>query len=219
VFDSTMAATNGSLVERYCRLSTCVVSDAMDQLGIRRGGCVGILPLEPSTRIAGPAFTVRFVPKAGVPAPLPEYMDKPRPGDVVVIANSGRLDCSGWGDLRSLAAQQRGLAGTVVDGAYRDVEEQRSIGYPVFGRSAIMANTTGVVALAAVNEPVEIAGVPVRPGDFILADASGVLVIPAADVDRVLEAAERHAAVEERIVAAIRGGMSFEQARRAHLPR
>lgn len=204
-------------IARYLKLSTCQVSDAMDKLGVRRGGAIGIVPLEPGHRIAGPAFTVAFAPKDEVSAKLPEYLTQAEPGDVVVIANRGRLDCSVWGGLRSATAKERGCIGTVADGCYRDVEEHRRAGYPVFGRGATMMSSRPVVSLASIDEPIDFAGVRVFREDLVVADDSGVLIVPAADADRVLEAAEQQAAAERAVEEAVRGGERLEDARRKYL--
>jgi 4-hydroxy-4-methyl-2-oxoglutarate aldolase len=201
------------MVERFRRLDTEQVSDAMDELGLRRGGCPGIFPVNPSHKVVGPAYTLRFRSVAEVPEPLPEYLGMPAAGDVLVIANGGRLDCSVWGGQRTLAATGRGIAGSVLDGAYRDVRATFESPYPVFGRQGTMMRTKGVVSLAERQVPVLMSGVLVRPGDIVVGDWSGVMIVPAESAVAVLEATEALARIEAVQEEALRQGATWEEAR------
>lgn len=125
-----------------------------------------------------------------------------------------RMDCSVWGGLRAAAAMARGVAGTVADGCYRGVDEQLRVRFPVWGRGRTMMNNHPYVSLAGVNVPVDIVGVRVMPGDLVVADDSGVLFIPSADVERVLDAADRQSARERVMVDALSKGETLEGARR-----
>jgi len=195
-------------------LSTGQLSDVMDTLGIRRGGAIGIVPLEHGHRVAGRAFTVQYLPKDEVSAALPDYIAQASPGDLFVISNRGRLDCSVWGGLRTTSAMARGVVGAVTDGCYRDVDEHLRVRFPVWGRGRTMMNNHPYVRLAGINVPVEIAGVRVMPGDLVVADDSGVLFIPSADVERVLDEAEAIAERERGMVDSLAKGVTLEEARR-----
>jgi regulator of RNase E activity RraA len=115
-------------------------------------------------------------------------IDAANPGDVIVIANGGRIDVSSWGGILTLAARRRGIGGVVIDGACRDLAESEELGFPVFGRAVVPVSARGRIVQLAMNEPIRFAGVTVSPGDAVLADRNGVVFIPAAELDRVLAA-------------------------------
>ncbi|MFD0743529.1 RraA family protein [Phytohabitans flavus] len=127
-------------------------------------------------------------------------------GDVIVIANDGRTDVSCWGGILTTAALRHGVAGVVVDGACRDIGESAAAGLPVFGRAAVPVSARGRIVQVAAAEPVDIAGVTVHEGDWVIADANGVVFVPAAHTGAVLDLAERIVAREARMVAAVQAG-------------
>jgi regulator of RNase E activity RraA len=131
------------------------------------------------------------------------------PGSVLVIDNSGRIDTSCFGDLQSLASKIRGLSGAVIDGACRDADQIRDVGFPVFTRGVVPMTARGRIQQEAYNVMVQIGGVQCRPGDWIIADGSGVVVIPAENIEEVLVAAEDIVAREEAMAAAVRDGRSI----------
>lgn len=198
-----------SLIERYRAVSSCLVSDSLGELGLSQGGLDGIVTLELGAKMVGPAFTVTCLPASESEHARIEYLGDIPSGSVVTIANSGRTDCSVWGGQRTLAARQRGAVGTVVDGAYRDIPEHIAMGYPVFARGRTVVGSRGFANPVASQGTVELAGVSISPGDLVLGDASGVVVVPAARVHEVLELAERDAADEQRIAAEVEAGRDY----------
>ncbi len=198
------------LISRLRRLDACVVSDALDALG-RTGVVDGIAPVWEGASVAGRAYPVQL--KAG-PAPAgspPVHLGARAiagagPDDVIVMANEGRVEMGAWGGLLSVAARERGVAGTIVDGASRDVDEARMLAYPVFARRAAVRTARGRIHETDSYTPVIFAGVPVRPGDYVIADGSGVVVLAAADAARVVERAESLVAKEARMQSALRAG-------------
>jgi regulator of RNase E activity RraA len=128
------------------------------------------------------------------------------PGDILVLSHRSREDCAGWGGILSRAAKVRGIAGTLVDGAVRDVDESREIGYPVFARGVTPATARGRIVEEGWNIPVDIGGVEVHPGDYVIADGSGVVFVPKARIEEVLLAAEEIAAKERAMAAAVESG-------------
>jgi regulator of RNase E activity RraA len=197
---------------RLGRLDACAVSDALDRLGLR-GAVTGISPLvPPSGPLAGPVITVRVGPRPD---------DRPRPhlganaiagaasGDVIVVDHRGRLDVSAWGGLLSLAARQRGVAGVIVDGACRDVDEARAMAFPLFARAAVPVTARGRIVEESCREPVTIGGVPVASGDWVIADSSGVVFVPRDRADEVVGLAEQIAAREAAMADAVRTGESI----------
>jgi regulator of RNase E activity RraA len=197
-----------STTERLARLDSCAVSDALDRLGLS-GAVSGIRPLTGSHRIAGRVVTVKLVAASG--QAMKQHLataaiEASGPGDVLVIEHRTGDDCAGWGGILSLAARARRIEGTVVDGAVRDVDESREIGYPVFARGAVPKTARGRVVEESWNIPIDVSGVTVHPGDFVIADGSGVVFVAKSRVDEVLAAAEEIAARERAMAAAVESG-------------
>ncbi len=138
-------------------------------------------------------------------------MDAAGPGEVIVIANEGRVDCAGWGGLLSLAASLRGIEGVIIDGACRDVPEAVELELPVFGRAPVAVTARGRVVEKAWNQPVTVLGIIVRPGDLVIADASGVAFVPQASEADVVAAAEQIAARETAMARALRQGAPISE--------
>lgn len=196
------------LLERLAALDVCAVSDALDALGLD-GAALGLGPMWAGARLVGRARTVRVGPATGSGRHIAtETIADARPGDVVVIAGGGRTDVSCWGDILAMAAQQRRIAGVVVDGAVRDVDALRRQTFPAFARAAVMRTARGRISQVGADEPVDVAGVTVRPADLVIADGSGVVFVPADRAEEVLERAERLLAREQRILAGIADGES-----------
>jgi regulator of RNase E activity RraA len=200
-------------VQRASKLDTTALSDALDRLGIP-GQCLGIKPLDHRFRLAGRAYTLLYGP-AGVPAgTVGDFIDEVPEGSVIVIDNGGRENATVWGDILTMVAHRRKVAGTVIDGACRDTHLAREIGYPLFSRSYSMRTGKDRVQLEAVNGVVNIGDARVLAGDILRGDADGVVAIPKAHENEVLAVAEEIDATEEKIRSAVLGGMSLTEARR-----
>jgi len=200
-------------IERLARLDACAVSDALDKLG-ESGAVTGITPLTGPAKIAGRVVTVRLVATDGTPPKRhlgAAAVDFAKPGDVIVVEHRERDDCAGWGGILSTAARARGIEGTIIDGLARDIDESREAGYPVFARGATPRTARGRIVEHDWNVPVTIGGVTVTPGDCVIADGSGVVFIATARLDDVLAAADRIAARERAMAAAIRRGKPVSQ--------
>ncbi len=198
------------LLTRLGKLDSCVVSDALDRLGLK-GAVLGIRPLWPCPRIVGRCVTVKIKP-AGLEKPK-QHLCTPAiaaatPADVIVVDNGGRTDVAAWGGLLSLAAQTKKVRGVIVDGAARDVDESRDLHFPVYGRAAVQVTARGRVMQESYNEEIEFAGVQVHPGDLVIADGSGVVFIPRAKEQEVITQAEALAERETKMADAIRSGRS-----------
>lgn len=183
---------------RLSKLDTPAISDALDRLGVE-GQVVGILPLDRSFELVGRAFTVRMLPRGLSGKSVEDYIDDVPAGQVVVIDNQGRIDGTVWGDILTSVADRDGVAGTVIDGVCRDVGRALELGYPIYARSNTMRTGKDRVSAEAYNEPVQLAGIRVEPGDWLRGDADGVVVIPQQVLDDVLAAAEEIALAEDRI--------------------
>lgn len=196
------------LVQRLARLDACAVSDAMDAAGVT-SAVLGIRALSTDQRIAGRAVTVRLGPDIGLKSKrhlCTAAVEASGPGSVIVIANDGRTDVSGWGGILSLAAKQNGVEGVIVDGACRDLDESREMGLPVYARASVAVTARGRVVEEDWNVPITVAERTVTPGDYVIADASGVVFVPAEIAPSILTAAERIAARERLMAADVRAG-------------
>ena len=202
-------------VQRASKLDTTALSDALDRLGIP-GQCLGIKPLDSKFRVSGRAFTLLYGP-AGVPAgTVGDFIDDVPEGNVIVIDNGGRENATVWGDILTMVAHRRNIAGTVIDGACRDTNLSREIGYPIFSCSYSMRTGKDRVQLEATNGPINVGDARVLPGDILRGDADGVVVVPKTDEDRVLAVAEEIDATEEKIRQAVLEGMRLMDARKRY---
>jgi 4-hydroxy-4-methyl-2-oxoglutarate aldolase len=200
-------------VARAARLDTATLSDALDKLGIV-GQCHRIKPRSAGFRMAGRAWTLLYGP-AGKPAgTVGDYIDDVPPGSVIVLDNGGRDNATVWGDILTEIAHRRGIAGTVIDGICRDVALCLDLGYPVFSKDHWMRTGKDRVQVEATGVPVNIGDARVAPGDIVRGDADGVIVIPKAHEDAVLDTAEAIEKAEDAIRQAVRGGMRLDEARR-----
>ncbi|WP_105969970.1 RraA family protein [Streptomyces geranii] len=211
---STGAEPETGLLHRLRALPTAAVSDALDRAGIP-GAVHGLTPLANGFRAVGPAFTVRYAPldDATSGGTVGDFLDDVPPGAVIVIDNGGRTDVTVWGGIMTEFAAVRGISGTVIDGVCRDVSASLTHTYPLFTRGRFMRTGKDRVRLAAVDEPVTLSGIDIRPGTLVCADADGVVAVPAAHAERIAESAERIERVEADIVAAVRAGSTLRSAR------
>jgi len=210
------------VVQAYLRLSTCNVSDALDRLHLH-GALRGILPLWPGCRkIGGRAMTLKLVasgPVSAVHGTL-RAITESSPGTILVVDHAGSLDVNSWGGIAAFTAAQRGLAGAVIDGVTRDVDEMKAIGFSAYGRGIIPQSIRGRAAFGGHGIEVRCAGVTVRAGDLVLADDNGVVVVPQARLDEVLAAAQAGLADEEKIREWIAAGVDpVEAHERVHYDR
>lgn len=204
-------------VKRLRRLDVCAVSDAMDKLGLP-GGVSGLAQQSTTRRIAGRVVTFRLVPKADAPvvAGPPRHLgttaiEAAQPGDVIVVEQRTGIDAGSWGGILSLGAKVRQVAGVIADGPVRDIDEARVYDFPVFCRSLTARTARGRVAEAQTNGVITVGDVRVAAGDYVIADASGVVFIAAPDIERLLDAAEGIAAREAAMAKALLAGTPIGQ--------
>jgi regulator of RNase E activity RraA len=202
-------------VGRLARHSTSTLSDALDRLGIP-GQALGLSPLDRSFRMAGRAYTVRTIPVAGSAGTVGEYIDDVPPGSVVVLDNGGRVDGTVWGDILTITAHRNRLAGTVIHGVCRDATRSLELSYPIFSRGVTMRTGRGRVQADGYNVTVSLGDVRVEPGDLLVGDGDGVVVIPAGREGDVLDIAGEIAEAEDRIREEIAGGSRLDEARKRH---
>ena len=199
-----------AIIERLAKLDCCAVSDALDSLNLK-GATWGVRPQWPCQKIAGRAVTMKIKP-AGLQQPTQHLGTAPieaaQPGDIIVVDNGGKLEFSCWGGLLALSAKLKGVSGVVIDGASRDIDEARDLEFPVYARGVVPMTARGRVMQESYNQEIQFAGVQCHPGDLVLADGSGVIIIPKEKENEVVTAAEEIYAKEQEMAAGIRKGYS-----------
>ncbi len=201
------------LIAAIKKMDTASISDAMDKLGIPCG-LLGIQAVIRGNKICGEAFTVHYIPCGVEKGTVGDFIDDVEPGQVVVIDNGGRTYCTVWGDIMTFTAKAKGIEGTLIDGVCRDVNGIEELGYGIYTKGTYMVTGKERVTVDAVNVPVAVSGVQVRPGDIILGDDSGALVIPKERAEEVLNIAQHIEKVEQQIIAEVKKGSSLKDARK-----
>jgi 3-hexulose-6-phosphate synthase/6-phospho-3-hexuloisomerase len=191
--------TEQDIIEVLKKVSAANLSDAL-----HRGGVLpGIVPISPDLRMCGPVLTVRTAP--GDWAKPVEAIDAAKPGDVIVI-DAGGVGPAVWGELATYSALNRQAAGVVIDGAIRDTPEIRKLRFPAFSR-LVMPNAGEPRGFGEIGVPIKISTMTVKPGDWILGDADGVVLLPkeraAEYANRAMDVLEKENRIREEI---IRGG-------------
>jgi regulator of RNase E activity RraA len=204
--------TTSAAIERLAGLDVCLVSDALDRLDLP-GAVSGMLPVWAGARTAGVVVTMSVGAANGRRADRhlgAAALEHSGPGSVIVIERRDvpPVLASSWGGLLSLAAVKRDVAGVIVDGPCRDTDEIRSLGLPVFSRGVVPFTARRRVIEEAFGESISIAAVRVAPGDFVVADGSGVAFIASAHLDEVLRVAEELSSREAKMAADLERGLA-----------
>lgn len=163
----------------------------------------GIKPLSSRMKICGPAITVSSPPRDNIM--LHEAIIAARHGDVLVVEVSGEYEAGYWGDIMTHAAVQKGIQGLVIDGCARDGNDIREMGFPVFSRGLCIQGT-GKSGGGTINHPIQIGEVPIYPGDLVVGDGDGVVVIPQTEISLVLRMAQKREEDEKRVREQIQQG-------------
>jgi 4-hydroxy-4-methyl-2-oxoglutarate aldolase len=182
---------------------TCAVSDCMGRFGAMTAD---LRPLFDAIRFAGPAVTARTL--ASDLAAVFKAIDVSEPGDVVVVDAHGSRDTAFWGENMTISAQNRGVSGAIIDGACRDVVEIRRMRFPLFSKG-VVPSFAAIAGYGQVNVRVQCAGQAVAPGDIIVADENGVVVVPVAVAADVLERTRRLLDTEHVLQEKLRGGATI----------
>ncbi|SHH66190.1 RraA family protein [Pollutimonas bauzanensis] len=198
---------------KYEVLSNAEISDALDFLGLP-GSAHGLSAVTGAHRIMGPAFTVRFAPvDPGAVGTVGDFIDDVQEGDVIVLDNAGRSDCTVWGGILSQIAKSRNIAGTVINGVCRDSDEAFECSYPIFSRGVFMRTGKDRVQVEAVGGSVSLGDVRVNRGDIVVGDRDGIVVIPLARAQEVLDRALQTHLAEKAILQSVMQGSSLKAAR------
>lgn len=205
-----MAIIDPRVISQLLALSTPNLSDALDRLGID-GAPQRILAIYPCAKIAGPAVTLKIVPhgKAEESTVLGTLraIVKGGAGSVLVIDASENPAVNCYGGVAGATSKHHGIVGCVCDGVVRDVDEYKGYGMPVYGKGIAQQSVRGRSSCAGYGIDVTLGGVRVRPGDYVVADDNGTIVIPIERIGEVIEFAQKVKATEERIIAQVRAGM------------
>lgn len=197
-----MSAFSANLIERARRLGAATVHEGAGRIGALPSA---IKPVAPDMVVCGPAFTVHCPALSNLQ--IHHALYHARPGDVLVVHVSGGTEAGYWGDILNEAALARGLGGLVIDGGVRDTAGLAAMGFPVFSDGVCIRGTgKDHYAAAWLQEPVRMGEVLIQPGDLVLGDRDGVVVIPAAAAEAAIAAAEARAEDEARKIELIRKG-------------
>jgi len=208
------------IVNRLRKLSSAVISDAMDKLGIKATMSSSIKPIKSGIKLAGPAVTIKRIKKGKIGEGdfsqyakiMHETIDTTEPGDIMVIDADGDTESATWGGNMSTAAKAKNLGGAVVDGGARDQQEIVDMGFPLFMKSTVPTAGAGRLITVGYNIPVVCGDILVQPGDFIMGDNDGVVVIPKNRIEEVLELAEEIEYKESKMAEYLREGHKLMEA-------
>ncbi|UCF99543.1 MAG: 4-carboxy-4-hydroxy-2-oxoadipate aldolase/oxaloacetate decarboxylase [Spirochaetaceae bacterium] len=190
------------LVEAFKDLGAATVYEAAGRMG---SVDPRIKPLARGFRLLGPAFTVECHPKDNLM--LHKALQIAEKGDVLVASTQGYSEAGYWGGLMSGSAAARQLGGLAIDGCVRDSAELLELGFPVFCRGTCIRGTTKGI-LGRVNHPIVFGEVVVNPGDLVLGDDDGLVIIPQTDIETVLKASQERVAKEVKKASELTKGVS-----------
>jgi regulator of RNase E activity RraA len=210
-----------TLIERLGRLHPAVVADCLDRAGLRNQVLAPhIRPIAPTMRACGRAATVHCIEVDDVPASRDDWyrnelasVDALKPGDVVVVST-----CRGsyWGELLATASTFQGARGVVADAYTRDTLALIEMGFPTFAAGIHCADSLGRIDVDAYGVPIVCGGVEVAPGDLVLGDNDGVVVVPAARGEEIVAAAEEKVSGEDLVREKLAEGMPVSEAFRTY---
>ena len=190
-----------TLIEALGAFSAATICEALGNVGFLPSA---IKPIAKDMKVCGPAYTVQTMPRDNVL--LHRAYAYAKAGDVLIANCSGFYEAGYWGDLMSIGAKTKGLNGLVIDACVRDADDIEAMGFPVFSRGLCIRGTSNH-GDGTLNEPIIIGDVLINPGDIIVGDRDGVVVVPFNKIEEVIEKATAREAKEERTRAALRKGL------------
>jgi 4-hydroxy-4-methyl-2-oxoglutarate aldolase len=191
------------------RVSTCDVADALDTLGHPDQTALGLTrSWDDCPRIAGRALTIKLGPdfEASTVIGTLEAIESAEVGDLLVLDNGGLLDRNTFGSVAAFAAARYGIGGVIIDGVTRDLDDLRHQGFPAYARGVTATSVRGRTGFGGFGGEIQCAGISVHAGDFVIADGSGVIFIPAKLIEQVIERAPRFQVLERELRRRIIGG-------------
>ncbi len=191
------------IVAQARQVTVADIHESMGQMGRAQLMSARMRPIADKQKIAGPAVTAFCAPGDNLMMHRALYLAQP--GDVLVVVCQAELSGAQWGDLATRYALKKGLAGVIVHGCARDVDQVRTLGFPVWA-TYIHPIHPDKGGHGFVNTPVVCEGVHVCPGDLVVADGDGVIVVPRDDAARVMTAAQVKMKKEDEAAEAVKGG-------------
>lgn len=204
------------------RLTTAILSDSCDESGLRHQVFAQrYAPLSPGTRAIGRARTVRYAPalESVVANPYHEsidFIDSVGEGEMIIISTADSNDSGFWGELFSAAAMGAKVSGVITDGNLRDTDKIVDLGFPAFSRSRRPIDFRARMRVIASDVAVVVSGVRIAPGDLVMADDDGVVVVPQEHEEEVLTRARARAAAESTVLAELLAGASMRSVWEKH---
>lgn len=193
------------LIKQLGQFSAATVHEALGKYGNLPSA---IKPINSTMKVCGPAYTVKTMPGDNVL--LHRAYAYAKPGDVIIANCSGFYEAGYWGDLMSLGAKTKGINGLVIDGCVRDANDIEAMGFPVFSRGLCIHGTSNY-GDGFLNEPIVIADVVINPGDIIIGDRDGVVVVPQNRITEAIEKCAAREAKEENVRKQLREGKTSLQ--------
>ncbi|KAK4231152.1 RraA-like protein [Podospora fimiseda] len=219
-----MATSSEDLIVKALQeYTTCDVSDALIKLKFRNGGFLSGLTMwspqrqDGPTKIVGPAYTVEYAPLSDPRPKYPtHYIDSVPAGAVVFVSCPPKIPNAVYGGLMSTRAKASGAVGSVIDGRFRDVQEQRDLNYPIFARDVGTAPPAELLKVVAVNVPVKLQtdeqDMTINPGDYLIGDLNGVVVLPKELGEKAILLMKKQVEADSKMAVEIAKGMSFSEA-------
>jgi 4-hydroxy-4-methyl-2-oxoglutarate aldolase len=190
------------VIDRFREMGTATVHEASGRKGYV--DCA-IKPITKGVRICGPAFTVQCHPRDNLM--LHKALERAEPGDILVASVGGHYEGGYWGGLMATSAMARKIGGLAIDGTVRDSEEMIRMGFPIFCRGFCILGT-GKTGLGLINHPTLFGGVMVKPGDLILGDGDGMVVVDRTECKTVLEKTIERVEMEKKKSVQLSAGVS-----------
>ena len=202
------------LVKTFRSVTTCTISDILDRMGFQ-GVIFGLRPVKGGTVLVGPAVTVKqvsgsFGTYSMEDYPISQVIDYAEPGDVLVFDNGG-MQISSWGGVVSVAAKAKGIEGVVIDGGCRDADQIVELHFPVFSRHITPTTCKTRVKILEINGIIQCCGIRIKPGDIIVADQTGIVVVPQEKANDILEKAKEDQTKEEHFIQGLKEGKKFNE--------
>jgi regulator of RNase E activity RraA len=207
---------DSELIARIASLATSTLANALDNVGLHRNVLPTIKAIAPGFRFVGAAVTVKeaagdYGTFSSEDFKVGAMIDAASTGEVIVV-DAGGVPFSTWGGMASYAAKLKGVAGLVVDGGVRDLEEIVDFAFPVFARHVVPTTGRTRLKVEAINVPIVVDGVRVEPGDIIAADGTGIVSLPRRLAPAIVERAEKFARDDASAIEDLKAGLTFTQA-------
>lgn len=195
-------ATDATLTAQLAPFDTATLFEAQGQTGMVDPN---IRPMYPGCKLVGRVLTVECVP--GDNLALHQAVTLAQPGDILLATINNDTSKGAWGEVLTVAAQARGIAGLAIDGAVRDIEAISQLGFPIFARGRAIG-ACSKTRPGIINKPINFGGLRVEPGDIIMGDIDGLVILKQAQLENTLQAAHKRLEVEKRIMEGLRNGQT-----------